>query len=195
MEIKIGDFGLAWCLENEKDRKSTLCGTPNYIAPEVLMNLKEGYSYEIDTWAIGVVLYAMIVGSPPFETRDVKTTYLKIQKVDFKYPKGFYVSPEAKHLIGGILVSDPKDRMTLKQIREHPFFTKCHYIPKTLPVASISQIIPPNQLKEFEITPQTNREKLENIEKFYFEDRKSKDFEEESKGFSDNYCFRIEKWG
>lgn len=74
MEIKIGDFGLATKLEFEGDRKRTICGTPNYIAPEILEG-RNGHSYEVDTWSLGVIIYTLLIGKPPFETSDVKTTY------------------------------------------------------------------------------------------------------------------------
>lgn len=78
MEIKVGDFGLAAKIEFEGERKRTICGTPNYIAPEVLEN-KNGHSYEVDIWSFGVILYTMLIGKPPFETSDVKTTYKRIK--------------------------------------------------------------------------------------------------------------------
>mmetsp|Transcript_31604 Transcript_31604/g.30916 ORF Transcript_31604/g.30916 Transcript_31604/m.30916 type:complete len:115 (+) Transcript_31604:280-624(+) len=67
MEIKLGDFGLATKLEFDGERKRTICGTPNYIAPEVLEG-KGGHSYEVDIWSLGVIIYTLIVGKPPFET-------------------------------------------------------------------------------------------------------------------------------
>ena len=79
MEVKIGDFGLATKLEFDGDRKRTICGTPNYIAPEILEG-KNGHSYEVDTWSLGVIIYTLLFGKPPFETQDVKTTYQKIKK-------------------------------------------------------------------------------------------------------------------
>jgi len=70
MKIKIGDFGLASKLEFEGERKRTICGTPNYIAPEVL-EAKNGHSYEVDVWSLGVIIYTLSIGKPPFETNDV----------------------------------------------------------------------------------------------------------------------------
>ncbi len=64
-------------LEIEGEKRKTVCGTPNYIAPEVL-DSKLGHSYEVDIWALGVIIYAMICGRPPFETPEVKQTYKKI---------------------------------------------------------------------------------------------------------------------
>ena len=78
MELKLADFGLATKLEFEGDRKRTICGTPNYIAPEIL-NGKEGHSYELDIWSIGVILYTLLIGKPPFETSDVISTYQRLK--------------------------------------------------------------------------------------------------------------------
>jgi len=74
MEVKMGDFGLACKLEYDTQRRKTICGTPNYIAPEILTG-KQGHSYEVDNWSLGVVIYALLVGRPPFETSEVKKTY------------------------------------------------------------------------------------------------------------------------
>jgi polo-like kinase 1 len=91
MEVKIGDFGLATKLEFDGDRKRTICGTPNYIAPEILEG-KNGHSYEVDTWSLGVIIYTLLFGKPPFETQDVKTTYQKIKKNQYSFPEHVKVS-------------------------------------------------------------------------------------------------------
>ena len=86
MEVKIGDFGLATKLEFDGERKRTICGTPNYIAPEVLEG-KQGHSYEVDIWSLGVIIYTFIIGKPPFETNDVKTTYKRIRMNSYTFPE------------------------------------------------------------------------------------------------------------
>ena len=62
-----------------------MCGTPNYLAPEVL-DSKVGHSFEVDVWAFGVILYTMLAGKPPFETENVKKTYTRITNVDYDWP-------------------------------------------------------------------------------------------------------------
>jgi polo-like kinase 1 len=70
MQIKLGDFGLATKLDFEGERKRAVCGTPNYIAPEIIENSanSSGHSYEVDIWSFGVILYTLLCGRPPFET-------------------------------------------------------------------------------------------------------------------------------
>lgn len=67
MQLKIGDFGLATKLEFPEEKKRTVCGTPNYIAPEIIQGTA-GHSYEVDIWSCGVICYALAFGKPPFET-------------------------------------------------------------------------------------------------------------------------------
>jgi len=119
-EIKVADFGLAAKIEQDGERRRTICGTPNYIAPEVL-DKKLGHSYEVDVWSIGVICYTLLIGRPPFETNDTKTTYRKILKANYAFPSNVVISENAKDLIKKILVLDPAKRPTLDDILEHPF--------------------------------------------------------------------------
>lgn len=98
MQIKVGDFGLAAKLVDEFEKRRTVCGTPNYIAPEILAG-KEGHSFEVDIWSTGVVLYTFLVGKPPFETKDVKSTYKRILECSYAFPDNSFVSESAKSLI------------------------------------------------------------------------------------------------
>jgi polo-like kinase 1 len=91
MQPKLGDFGLATKLEFDGERKRTICGTPNYIAPEVLEG-KAGHSYEVDMWSFGVIVYTLLVGTPPFETNDVKATYQRIKDCNYEWPKSVVIS-------------------------------------------------------------------------------------------------------
>jgi len=115
MELKIGDFGLATKLEFDGERKRTICGTPNYIAPEIL-EAKQGHSYEVDVWSLGVIIYTLIIGKPPFETSDVKTTYRRIRMNAYTFPDHIQISDAAKDMITKILNNDPAKRPSLEEL-------------------------------------------------------------------------------
>ncbi|KAJ7368081.1 kinase-like domain-containing protein [Mycena albidolilacea] len=125
MNIKVGDFGLAALIESPGERKKTICGTPNYIAPEVLFDTASGHSFEVDTWSIGVILYTLVVGRPPFQTKDVKAIYQRIRNNDYTFPSPPPASPSipSRNLIGDILTPDPQQRPALIAIVGHEWFT------------------------------------------------------------------------
>ena len=151
MEIKMGDFGLAAKLEFDGERKRTICGTPNYIAPEILDG-RFGHSYEVDIWSFGVLMYTMLIGRPPFETNDVKTTYRRIRMNAYSFPEHITISSESRDLIEKILVVDPSSRPNLGDIEKHPFFSK-NLIPKLMPTSTLA--VPPTAiyLRQFEKNP------------------------------------------
>ncbi|KAI0367402.1 Pkinase-domain-containing protein [Pilatotrama ljubarskyi] len=123
MNVKVGDFGLAALIENPGERKKTICGTPNYIAPEVLFDTANGHSFEVDTWSIGVILYTLVVGRPPFQTKDVKAIYKRIRDNEYEFPADRAVSKSVQELIQQILTPDPQQRPTLHEIVDHTWFT------------------------------------------------------------------------
>ncbi|EFX85823.1 hypothetical protein DAPPUDRAFT_309099 [Daphnia pulex] len=133
MELKIGDFGLATKLDFDGERKKTLCGTPNYIAPEVLC--KKGHSYEVDIWSMGCILYTLLVGHPPFETQSLKDTYSKIKKNEFHVPSR--IGPLARTLIIKMLQADPSSRPTVDQCLNDDFMTQ-GYMPSRLPLSCLT---------------------------------------------------------
>ncbi|XP_031462701.1 serine/threonine-protein kinase PLK1 [Phasianus colchicus] len=133
MEVKIGDFGLATKVEYDGERKKTLCGTPNYIAPEVLG--KKGHSFEVDIWSIGCIMYTLLVGKPPFETSCLKETYIRIKKNEYTIPK--HINPVAANLIQKMLRSDPATRPTINELLNDEFFTS-GYIPNRLPTSCLT---------------------------------------------------------
>lgn len=137
MMVKLGDFGLSTKLDFNGERKRTICGTPNYIAPEVLEG-KQGHSYEADIWSFGVLLYALLIGKPPFETADVKTTYRKIKMNAYSFPENISLSEAAKGLITKILVLDPSKRPSWQDILAHEFFHQGNVIPKLMPTAALA---------------------------------------------------------
>jgi len=133
MECKIGDFGLATRVDYDGERKKTLCGTPNYIAPEVLG--KKGHSYEVDVWSLGCILYTLLVGKPPFETQTLKDTYNRIKKNEYHIPSR--VGPLAKNLIQKLLQHEPNRRPSVAQILQDDFMTM-GYLPPRLPVSCLT---------------------------------------------------------
>ncbi|KAE8300436.1 Serine/threonine-protein kinase PLK1 [Larimichthys crocea] len=147
MEVKIGDFGLATKIEFDGERKKTLCGTPNYIAPEVLC--KKGHSYEVDVWSLGCILYTLLVGKPPFETSCLKETYNRIKKNNYTVP--WHINPAASALIKRMLHADPAQRPTIGELQADEFFTS-GYIPLRLPTTCLT--VPPR----FSIAPSTAME-------------------------------------
>lgn len=128
MELKVGDFGLAARLEPMEQRRRTICGTPNYLSPEVLN--KQGHGCESDIWALGCVMYTMLLGRPPFETTNLKETYRCIREARYSLPSSLMSS--AKHLIASMLSRNPEDRPSLDEIIQHDFFTQ-GFTPDRLP--------------------------------------------------------------
>ena len=125
MELKLGDFGLAKKLSFRDEKISEMVGTPGYMAPEILEN--KGYSLEVDIWSLGVIMYYIIIGKLPFNKQNQED----IKRVSF--PKKAIISRAAKSLIEQILVKDPKERPSLKQILRHDFFTLGRSIPRLIP--------------------------------------------------------------
>ena len=122
------------------EKKRTICGTPNYIAPEIL-DAKIGHSYEVDYWSIGVILYTLLYGRPPFESSEVKQTYKKIKANQYHFPDTVSVSDQAKDFIRELLKTDPTERMNLKDMLNHDFMTM-NKIPDSLPISSL--VCPPS---------------------------------------------------
>ena len=127
MELKLGDFGLAEKLSNLGDKLYDKVGTINYMAPELLEN--KGYSFEVDIWAIGIIMYYLIIGRPPFNHINKED----IKNIDYKFPEDAIISKAAKDLIKKILVKDPKQRPNLYDIIQHDFFFLGRTIPRLIP--------------------------------------------------------------
>ena len=83
---------------------------------------KSGHSYEVDIWSLGVIIYTLIIGKPPFETTDVKATYDRIKKNNYTFPEHVQISEAARDLITRILSKDPTRRPLLDEILAHDFF-------------------------------------------------------------------------
>ncbi|KAK8480003.1 hypothetical protein V6N13_040058 [Hibiscus sabdariffa] len=126
--LKISDFGLSALPEQGVSLLRTTCGTPNYVAPEVLSH--KGYDGAVaDVWSCGVILYVLLAGYLPFDELDLTTLYSKIERAEFSCPSWFPVG--AKLLIHRILDPNPQTRMTIEQIRSDEWFKKS-YVPVKL---------------------------------------------------------------
>ncbi|KAL5336861.1 hypothetical protein BJX70DRAFT_371346 [Aspergillus crustosus] len=147
MDIKVGDFGLAAMIISEKDekRRKTLCGTPNYIAPEVLDRSKGGHTQKVDIWSLGVICFAMLTGYPPFQSKTQEEIYKKVRNLTYVWPKDSecpnHIPEEAKSLVTCCLNLDEQERPEPDDIVEHAFFNMYHgCIPKRLdPVCNIQK--------------------------------------------------------
>ena len=115
---------------------------------------RNGHSFEVDIWSLGVIIYTLIIGKPPFETTDVKSTYDKIRKNSYYFPEHVNISKEAKELIQLILHNDPSKRPSLEDIKNHNFLVLP--TPKTLHPSMLA--CPPSKtfINKYTITSHTN---------------------------------------
>jgi serine/threonine protein kinase len=116
---KLTDFGWSNYIEEEKERK-TVCGTPIYLAPEIIK--EKGHDEKVDIWCIGVLLFELMTGTVPFQGKDIESLKSNILHLKISWPKE--MNKDAKDLITKILKLDPSERITLEDMLEHPFFTK-----------------------------------------------------------------------
>ncbi|KAF7666680.1 hypothetical protein LDENG_00096800 [Lucifuga dentata] len=116
-ELKIADFG--WSVHTPSSRRSTLCGTLDYLPPEMI----EGKTHDekVDLWSLGVLCYEFLVGKPPFETKSHEETYRRISRVEFTYPPQANVSAGAKDLVGRLLKHNPMHRLPIQGVLSHPW--------------------------------------------------------------------------
>ncbi|KAF2099628.1 hypothetical protein NA57DRAFT_75130 [Rhizodiscina lignyota] len=137
MNIKVGDFGLAALLVTENDigkRRTTMCGTPNYLAPEILEKSGKGHNEKVDLWSIGIIAYTLAVGKAPFHAAKREDIYKKLQARDYKWPDiskcPHEISSDLRDLVGSLLVHED-DRPNPDKIVSHAFF-KMTFIPDQL---------------------------------------------------------------
>ena len=120
--VKLADFGFAKIIK--KDRTYTLCGTPEYLAPEIIKGQRRGYCRGVDWWAIGILIYEMLVGFPPFYDKQPMGIYKKVICGILEMPP--FLTPEAKDIIRKLLNPDVTRRLGVKDngksIIKHPFF-------------------------------------------------------------------------
>ena len=118
LEVKLGDFGITKQIFDGKLYK--IDGTLYYLSPEIFEY--NGYSFEVDIWAIGIIIYQLILGELPFYGNDKNETREKIMNLNYVFPENAIISNAAKDLIKQILVKDPNERPTLDEILQHDFF-------------------------------------------------------------------------
>lgn len=125
MQIKIADFGMAALHQTDNHRLATACGSPHYAAPELLKN-KHYKGDKADIWSMGVILYAMLSATLPFDDPDLRVMMGKTKKGVYEMPKG--LSREAEDLIQCMLQTNPDNRITLREIWRHPLVQKYSYL-------------------------------------------------------------------
>lgn len=123
-ECKVADFGLSRLFPEggaREQKTGTLCGTPGYVAPEVLN--RTPYSYPVDVWSIGVICYITCCGFPPFPLDMNPDSVKKVKTADFSFPSPYWDanSDAVKDFIRQMIVVKPEERMTLEQLLAHPF--------------------------------------------------------------------------
>jgi serine/threonine protein kinase len=127
--IRLTDFGLSKeGISNSSSGANSFCGTPEYLAPEILD--RKGHGRAVDWWSLGALLYEMLTGLPPFYCQDRERLFEKIRKAELKYPAS--LSPDAKNLLRGLLTKDPARRLgsgpkDADDIKPHRFFERIHW--------------------------------------------------------------------
>ena len=151
--IKISDFGLSKILENSKDKAYTLCGTLQYLAPEILKS--RGYDKSVDWWSLGCIFYEMLTGKLPFR---IKGNLINPNVFEEKIKFDGISNPLAVNLISQLLVVNPKKRigygdLDAKKIKEHPYFNEVDwnkYLNKNIEPPFIPKIEGELDLKYFD---------------------------------------------
>lgn len=132
--VKIADFGLSNVMKDGHFLK-TSCGSPNYAAPEVISG-KLYAGPEVDVWSCGVILYALLCGSLPFDDENIPNLFRKIKNGIYSLPH--HLSPGARDLIPRMLLTNPMKRITIAEIRQHPWFTA--HLPRYLAVIQVGPL-------------------------------------------------------
>uniref|UniRef100_A0ABI0P636 Serine/threonine-protein kinase PLK n=1 Tax=Bos taurus TaxID=9913 RepID=A0ABI0P636_BOVIN len=128
MEVKIGDLGLATKIGPGGRCHRVLCGTPNFLAPEVVS--RNGHSCQSDIWALGCIMYMVLTGVPPFVAAPLSEMYQNIR--DGRYPEPAHLSANARRLIARLLAPNPAERPSLDHLLQDDFFTQ-GFTPDRLP--------------------------------------------------------------
>lgn len=121
--IKITDFGLSKQFKSPDEKTETFCGTPEYLAPEILRG--QGHGKPVDWWSLGTLIFEMLTGLPPFYSQNTNVMYQKIIAATITYPDTMH--EEAKSLLAGLLTRDPATRLgsaSSDEVKRHAYFAR-----------------------------------------------------------------------
>ncbi|PHH55934.1 Serine/threonine-protein kinase plo1 [Ceratocystis fimbriata CBS 114723] len=172
MNAKIGDFGLAALVVTGTDmhtiRRTTLCGTPNYIAPEILEKGKKGHDHMVDIWSLGIIMFAMLTSKPPFQSATTDEIYRRARERDYEWPTlengGREISIEAQDVVATML-TDADLRPEPDTIVAHPFF-RAGYMPLSSEITTRFRELPP-EAPEFYIREMNIAQQQQAIDNFH----------------------------
>jgi len=119
-DVKIADFGWSVHVANNS-RRNTLCGTLDYLPPEMVGEQIKPYDHAVDIWSLGVLMFEFLFGIPPFEAVEHDETYRKIGNVELTFPETVPISREAKDLVLKLLQKEPEKRLPLEKFITHPW--------------------------------------------------------------------------
>ena len=160
--LKLTDFGFAKQLDSEKAKTYTLCGTPEYLAPEIILN--KGHGKAVDWWTLGILLFEMLVGIDPFSDDEPMKTYQKILKGKINFPKE--IDKDAKSLIKHLLTQDTSKRFGclksgVKDILNHRFFEGFdwkNFVYLSMPAPFLPNVKSDDDTSNFEKYPESDGE-------------------------------------
>ena len=182
-KIKLTDFGWSNYINFEGEQRSTLCGTPIYLAPEMIQN--SGHDKHVDIWCLGVLLFELLTGIPPFigQNRILLMKNIINVNISWPMPPRLPLDPDAKDLISKILKKNPNERISLENMIKHNFFIK--YCPKTKPFFDTKQ--------KFHSKPFIISKDIPKDDSIYYFDSNAESFEETSEAIDKKNDINIRK--